>query len=157
MEECHESSEGASVNANRILRNWGCNMDRRPQAGGPYFPPISRNEVGIYRCARARLMAFTLLLHKLKPQKERKSSDWSYFKCYFTIMYPPTHWSMRGGVDDSKLIYPPTHWSMRGGGAYYHLNPPITHWSMRGGVHDSKVTFKTWTIAALSFLGLQFM
>ena len=39
LEECHESSEGASVNANRILRNWGCNMDRRPQAGGPYCTP----------------------------------------------------------------------------------------------------------------------
>ena len=36
MEECGESGEGASVNAYRILRNWGCNMDRRPQAGGPY-------------------------------------------------------------------------------------------------------------------------
>ena len=36
MEECHESSEGASVNANQILRNWGRNMDRRLQAGGPY-------------------------------------------------------------------------------------------------------------------------
>ena len=61
MEECHESSEGASVNANRILRNWGCNMARRPQAGGAVLPPISKNEVGIYRYARARLMAFTLL------------------------------------------------------------------------------------------------
>ena len=39
LEECHESSEGASVNANRILRNWGCNMDRRPQAGGLYCTP----------------------------------------------------------------------------------------------------------------------
>ena len=46
-------------------------MARRPQAGGAVLPPISKNEVGIYRCARARLMAFTLLLHKLKPQKER--------------------------------------------------------------------------------------
>ena len=71
MEECHESSEGALINANQILRNWGCNMARRPQAGGAVLPPISKNEVGIYRCARARLMAFTLLLHKLKPQKER--------------------------------------------------------------------------------------
>ena len=29
LEECVESGEGASVNVNRILRNWGCNMDRR--------------------------------------------------------------------------------------------------------------------------------
>ena len=64
LEECHESSEGASVNANRILRNLGCNMARRPQAGGAVLPPISKNEVGIYRCARARLMAFTLLFIK---------------------------------------------------------------------------------------------
>ena len=85
MEECHESSEGASVNANRILRNWGCNMARRPQAGGAVLPPISKNEVGIYRCARARLMAFTLLLHKLKPQ-ERKSSDWSFFQDFNYIV-----------------------------------------------------------------------
>ena len=39
MMECGESGEDASVNANRILRNWGCNMDRRPQAGGPYCTP----------------------------------------------------------------------------------------------------------------------
>ena len=37
LEECDESGEGASINAYRILRNWGCNMDRRPQAGGPYW------------------------------------------------------------------------------------------------------------------------
>ena len=74
MEECHESSEGASVNANRILRNWGCNMARRPQAGGAVLPPISKNEVGIYRCARARLMASTLLLHELKPQKKERAA-----------------------------------------------------------------------------------
>ena len=48
LEECHESSEGASVNANRILRNWGCNMDRRPQAGGPYCPQFRRMRLGIY-------------------------------------------------------------------------------------------------------------
>ena len=42
LEECHESSEGASVNANQILRNWGCNMDRQPQAGGPYCPQFRR-------------------------------------------------------------------------------------------------------------------
>ena len=39
LRECGESGEDASVNANRILRNWGCNMDRRPQAGGPYCTP----------------------------------------------------------------------------------------------------------------------
>ena len=39
LEECGESGEGASVNANRILRNWGCNKARRPQAGGPYCTP----------------------------------------------------------------------------------------------------------------------
>ena len=39
LEECGESGEGASVNAYRILRNWGCNMDQRPQAGGPYCTP----------------------------------------------------------------------------------------------------------------------
>ena len=39
MEECDESGEGASTNAYRILRNRGCNMDRRPQAGGPYCTP----------------------------------------------------------------------------------------------------------------------
>ena len=59
-------------------------------------------------------------------------------------MSPPTHWSMRGGVDDLTIIYPPT------------------YWSMRGGVHDSKIALKQKLIktlpnAALSFLGLQFM
>ena len=88
MEECHESGEGASVNANRILRNWGCNMAQRPQAGGAVLPPISKNEVGIYRCARARLMAFTLLLHKLKPQKERAAIG--HVLLYSHV--PPTHW-----------------------------------------------------------------
>ena len=39
MEECDESGEGASVNAYQILRNLGCNMDRRPQAGGLYCNP----------------------------------------------------------------------------------------------------------------------
>ena len=39
LKECGESGEGASVNANRILRNWGCNMDRWPQARGLYCTP----------------------------------------------------------------------------------------------------------------------
>ena len=68
LKECGESGEDASVNADRILRNWGCNMDRRPQAGSVLItPPISKNEVCIYRCVRARLTAYTLLLGKLKP------------------------------------------------------------------------------------------
>ena len=32
-------------------------------------PQISKNEVCIYRCVRARLTAYTLLLGKLKPAK----------------------------------------------------------------------------------------
>ena len=84
LEECHESSEGASVNANRILRNWGCNMARRPQAGGAVLPPILKNEVGIYRCARARHMASTLLLHKLKPQE--RAAIGHFFKTSITLL-----------------------------------------------------------------------
>ena len=58
LEECHESSEGASVNVNRILRNWGAiwTDGRRPEVR--IALPISQNSVGIYRCALARLMAF---------------------------------------------------------------------------------------------------
>ena len=38
---------------------------RRPEVR--IAPPISKNEVCIYRCVRARLTAYTLLLSKLKP------------------------------------------------------------------------------------------
>ena len=50
--ECGASGKDASVNATRILRNW---------------TSISKNEGCIFRCVRARLTAFTLLLGKLKP------------------------------------------------------------------------------------------
>ena len=65
--ECHESGEGASINADRYSEKLGLNVDRRPQAGGLHWAPISKNEVCIYGCARARLMVFALLLGKLKP------------------------------------------------------------------------------------------
>ena len=47
LEECHESSEGASVNVNRILRNWGAiwTDGRRPEVC--IALPISKNEVRI--------------------------------------------------------------------------------------------------------------
>ena len=32
--ECHESGEGASINADRYSEKLGFNVDRRPQAGG---------------------------------------------------------------------------------------------------------------------------
>ena len=32
--ECHESGEGASINADRHSEKLGLNVDRRPQAGG---------------------------------------------------------------------------------------------------------------------------
>ena len=65
--ECGESGEDASVNANRILRNGGAiwTDGRRPEVR--IAPPISKNEVRIYRCVQARLTAYTLLLGKLKP------------------------------------------------------------------------------------------
>ena len=50
------------MNAHRILRNWGCNIARRPQAGGPYCTPNFEEQGLHYRCARARLTAFRLLL-----------------------------------------------------------------------------------------------
>ena len=64
--ECGESGEDASVNATQILRNWsliwadGRMLEVR-------IGPISKNEGCIYRCVRARLTAYTLLLGKLKP------------------------------------------------------------------------------------------
>ena len=67
MGECHESGEGASLNADRYSEKLGLNVDRRPQAGGSHLALISKNEVCIYGCAQARLMALTLLLGKLKP------------------------------------------------------------------------------------------
>ena len=36
MGECHESGEGASINADRYSEKLGLNVDRRPQAGGPH-------------------------------------------------------------------------------------------------------------------------
>ena len=61
--ECGESGEGASINAYLILRHWGPMQTKGPQ--GPRFALknlMSKNEVRIYGCARARLTAFTLLL-----------------------------------------------------------------------------------------------
>ena len=61
--ECGESCEGASINAYLILRHWGPMQTKGPQ--GPRFALktlMSKNEVRIYGCARARLTAFTLLL-----------------------------------------------------------------------------------------------
>ena len=45
---------------------------RRPQADGGrwYWPPISKDEDGIPQYVRARCMAFTLLLCKLKPHTQ---------------------------------------------------------------------------------------
>ena len=47
LKECGESGEGASINANRILRNWGAiwTDGRRPEVR--IAPPISKNEVRI--------------------------------------------------------------------------------------------------------------
>ena len=72
-------------------------MARRPQAGGAVLPPISKNEVGIYRCARARLMAFTLLLHKLKPKKKERAAighilDVTLLSCTPTALIKAKHW-----------------------------------------------------------------
>ena len=39
----------------------GFNMDREPQARGPYLTPISKNEDGISQYVRARRTVFTLL------------------------------------------------------------------------------------------------
>ena len=39
----------------------GFNMDREPQARGPYWTPISKNEDGISQYVRARRTVFTLL------------------------------------------------------------------------------------------------
>ena len=61
--ECGESGEGASINAYLILRHWGPMQTKGPQ--GLRFALktlMSKNEVRIYGCARARLTTFTLLL-----------------------------------------------------------------------------------------------
>ena len=65
--QCRESGEDASANAVQNPEKLGSNMDRRPKAGGLYWTPISKDEVHIRRCVRARLMVLTLLLSKLKP------------------------------------------------------------------------------------------
>ena len=62
MRECGESGEGAPGNADQSPEKLGSNVDRRPKAGGLHWTPISRDEVRITRCARARLTAYTLLL-----------------------------------------------------------------------------------------------
>ena len=67
MGQCRESGEDASANADRNPEKLGSNMDRRPQAGGPYWTLISKDEVCIPRCVRARLTVLTLLFSKLKP------------------------------------------------------------------------------------------
>ena len=87
LEECDESGEGALVNAYRYSEKLG--VQYGPTAAGrrSVLPPILKNEVGISRCARARLMAFTLLLHKLKPQKERAAIG--HVLLYSHV--PPTH------------------------------------------------------------------
>ena len=36
------------------------NMDQRPKAGGPYWTPISKDEVRIHRYVQARVTVFTL-------------------------------------------------------------------------------------------------
>ena len=65
--QCRESGEDASANADRNPEKLGSNMDRRPQAGGPYWTPISKNEDGILRYIRARIMVFTLLSIQSEP------------------------------------------------------------------------------------------
>ena len=59
---------------------------RRPEVR--IAPPISKNEVCIYRCVRARLTAYTLLLGKLKPATTLE-------KTILKPFYP--FWSMRRG------------------------------------------------------------
>ena len=44
-------------------------MDRRPQAGGPYLIPISKNLYSIPRYVRARPTVYTLLSIQLDPNE----------------------------------------------------------------------------------------
>ena len=54
LEECGESGEGASVNAYQNSEK--LRVQYGPTAAGwrSVLPPISKNEVDFYRCARAR-------------------------------------------------------------------------------------------------------
>ena len=61
MRECVDSGEDALVNAVRFPEKFGCNITRRPQAGGWYCLQISKEEDCIHQCIRARVNAFTLL------------------------------------------------------------------------------------------------
>ena len=75
MRECVDSGEDASVNAVRFPEKLGCNITRRPKAGGWYCTPISKDEDRIHRYARARVNVITLLYGKhlviiYKPQKK---------------------------------------------------------------------------------------
>ena len=79
----------------------GSNVNRRPQAGGLHWTPISRDEVCISRCVRARLMALTLLFGKLKPEIEsclwifgrrKVKIPWSFFVCNKKHVYVKTPW-----------------------------------------------------------------
>ena len=60
LQECFESGEGALANTDRDPEKLGSNMAWQPQAGGRYWTLISKDEVCIRWCARARLRAFTL-------------------------------------------------------------------------------------------------
>ena len=67
VEECRESGEGAPVNADRILRNWVCNMARRPQAGGPYCTPNFK-EWGLHlQICLSQTHCIHIVTYKLKP------------------------------------------------------------------------------------------
>ena len=71
MLQCRESGEDALANAVWVLRD-GAIPSRSPEAkptGEGGIAPISKDEDGIGQCVRARLMALTLLLGKLEPDK----------------------------------------------------------------------------------------
>ena len=60
---------------------------RRPQADGGrwYWPPISKDEDGIPQYVRARCMAFTLLLSKLKPHSQDLDGITRYLLARLTV------------------------------------------------------------------------
>ena len=55
-----DSGADVSVNTDQSPEKMGSNMDRRPKAGGPYWTPISKDEVRIHRYVQARVTVFTL-------------------------------------------------------------------------------------------------
>ena len=74
MEEYYASGEDILGNTIWVLRDLGSIPSWSPEATGRrgrwYWPPISKDEDGITQYVRARCMAFTLLLSKLKPHTQ---------------------------------------------------------------------------------------